>query len=921
MRFMITLFLLTSTLLFAQELPKDRHLVEGTLKNRFSYTLLKNDKPKDIVEFRLLVKAGSLEEEEDQRGLAHFIEHMAFNGTTHFKKNELISFLESIGLKFGGDLNANTDYERTLYKLTVPVKSDNVDKALTVLYDWAGGLLFSPEEFEKERGVILEEKRLRNSVGFRLYEQYSPLFFSGTQYNKRMVIGDENVLRKGKVERAVDFYKKWYRPELMHLVVVGDIDTAKMQEKIKKIFSSLKNRDHTQPVSREIPENNTTRMIYLTDKELYQNSVELYFLENSEGIRTEEAKKNEYITWMAKELFNTEAQKEVLKEDTKAQQIYMAIRELGSMKKGYLFSAIYSEENRDAAFAQLNRMMWRYGKFGFSKESFARIKKKLLMLNENSYKQIHTQESAKLASEIEKNLEEGTLFVDREADYTISKKLIEEITAEEVNARFKNILEKRDKVLIFKGTEKRSFDKNAAIQIMMKAKEEAKAPLEESSADLKFMQKIPEEKKIMKKSYNKETGITTYVLENNITVQFKPTKNKKNEVLVAAVSKGGLSALPTAMLNDAQKADEWVMRSAPGVLKPSELRALLSDKKIRMNFTATRFEESIQASASPKDLETLFQYLYMQVTAPKIDPRIDVQMRNIYMTLQEKADRDPAYKFDKAEKRFYYKNNPRILFDSKESLKALNTQKMLEIFKQRFSDMNTFHFAIVGDVQEKELETLIKRYFANLPVSQKEERSPEAFDYVKGEQEFLKHFNTTNIADISMKYRSQMPYTLHNTSVVTVMKDILKVRLRNLIREEKSGTYGVGVDCRLTPEIKSKAECEIRFSSDPERSDELIANIVESVEQFKKEGPSEQELKNVKTEYAVFYKRAKENNNFWAAVILESAKSGIEIEKYLSLAKDIESVTAKEVEDAAKTLLGKDRFISKRVPVAEEKKK
>ncbi|PHS38930.1 MAG: hypothetical protein COB07_07390 [Sulfurovum sp.] len=914
------LLLLSTLFLGASTLPVEKALVQGTLGNGFSYSILHNEKPKDTVEFRFLVKAGSLEEEDDQRGLAHFVEHMAFNGTQNFKKNELISYLESIGLKFGGDLNANTGFTRTLYKLSVPLKDNHLDTALTILGDWAGGLLFNPDEYEKERGVMLEEKRLRNNARFRLYLQYAPLLYGESKYADRIVIGSEEVIKHSPVQRAVDFYEKWYRPELMHLVVVGDVNVTQMEKKIKKQFSALTNSNHEKPISRLIPENNETRMMVVSDKELFENAAEVYYFERHLGTRTLAEKREDVVTWLAQNMFNLEAKKALLKPKSKALGMSMRTQTLTPHKKVHTFVATYNTKEREAAFSQLHAFMWQFGKFGFDASTLKRATKQLLKRNEDAFKSIQTTESITLSSQLFQSIEHNSTFVDREADYAIVKTLADEITLQEVNARFREILNIQDRVILFKSTKKFELDKQEVLQQIKKAKEEVKEAPKVEKRDLTLLKKPLTAKKILKKSFDEKAGIYTYTLENNITVLFKPTDFRKNEVLLSAVSHGGLSALPTEALNDAKKMSRWVMQSAPSDLSPDEMRELLSDKKVQVNFSLSRFYEGINAVSSSKDLESMMKMIYLYATTAKISPNVDRQLRNKDLSLAEESDRDPAYKFSKEMNKFYYMNNPRILFDSKESINDLNTSKMLSIFKEKFKAMNHFDYIIVGDVTAEEVEKQIALTLANLATSVKNESiNATPYSYKTGFQKFVKALNTSNIANVGLKYRAPLEYSLLTDSALSMMKDILTIRLRNLIREEKSGTYGVGVSCNIIRELEKTASCNIRFASDPARKDELITSIRQAIVQFVKEGPTSLELKNVKTKYTLLYKKALKNNYFWQELILNHAKHGDDIHVLLDFEKNIENVTQKDVQKVSETLFGGDLLQTERMPKGSKK--
>ncbi len=911
----ILLLLLSTLFLGASTLPIEKSLVQGTLGNGFSYSILHNEKPKDTVEFRLLVKVGSLEEEDDQRGLAHFVEHMAFNGTKHFEKNELISYLESIGLKFGGDLNANTGYTRTLYKLSVPVSDKHLDVALTILGDWAGGMLFNPEEYEKERGVVLEEKRLRNSVAFRLYMQYAPLLYGESKYTDRTVIGTKEVIEHSPVQRALDFYEKWYRPELMHLIVVGDINVSKMKKKIQKQFSLLKNNSSKKPISRLIPENNETRMMVISDKELFENATEIYYLEPYLGTRTFANKKSYIVTWLAKNIFNMEAKKALLKPESKALDISMLTQKLTPHKKAHTFVLTYNEKDREEAFSQLHALMWQFGKFGFDETMLKRVKKQLLKYNEDAFKNISSTESTALSSELIRSIEHGGIFIDRKMDYEIVNILVGEITLQEVNERFRDILNIQDRVILFKSTKKFELDTQDVLQEIKKAKEEAKEAPKVKKRVLTLLKKPLLANKILEKSFDEKAGIYSYRLENNVTVLFKPTDFRKNEVLLSAVSHGGLSALPTEALNDAKKASSWVMQSAPSDFSPDEMSALLSGKKVQVNFSLSRFYESISTQSSSKDLESMMRVIYLYVTVPKISPNVDRQLRNRHLSLSKESERDPAYKFNKEMHKFYYMNNPRILFDSKESINDLNATKMLSIFKEKFQSMNHFNYVIVGDIGVEEIEKQISLYLANLPISQRnEDINATPYPYKTGFQKFVKALNTTNIANVGLKYRAVLEYSLVTDSALSMMNDILTIRLRNLIREEKSGTYGVGVNCNIVRELEKTASCNIQFASDPTRKDELIKGVRQVISQFVKEGPTTLELKNVKIKYMLLYKKALKNNYFWQELILNHAKYADDIHVLLDFEKNIGNVTKKEVQKVSKILFGGDLLQTERMP-------
>ena len=913
-RILLLLFF-TITTIFAQTMPTDHRLTSGVLPNGMNYIVMHNEKPKDMVEFRLYVGAGALEEEKDQRGLAHFVEHMAFNGTKHFKKNELVDYLESIGLRFGGDLNADTNFVHTLYKLSVPVEKSNLDTAFLILHDWANGLNFDSKEFEKERGVVLEEKRVRNSATYRLMLQYLPLFYKQSEYAGRTVIGDEDVLKHADVQRAIDFYKKWYRPELMTLVIAGDIDTKTLEQKIKNEFSDLNNGNSAKPLERAIADINETRVILLTDKEIVNDNADLYFIQRVSAPKTREDRKRQIIDKLLQLMFNHNSNKFIFKPESKLLNLAMREEYITPFNRVDIFHAEYQSKNRDDAFVELNRIVYAYAKFGFNEKVFNIAKSKLLTSNENRYKERGNELSVNLISKVLKSVEDGSIFVDQDYDYNATKEILSEISLKDLNRRYREIAQNRNRVIVFMTTDGGKISKEKSLKLI----EDAQKSIKKDDTNATSLTKLPPMRqqcgKIIKKEFNKKSGIYRYTLENNLTVEFKPTDLKKNEVLLSAVSSGGYSSAKTEDLDSLHKAAQWVVTSAPGKIKNEDMGTILSDKKLYYSFDITPFWEVIRGSSSRKDFETLLHLIYLQVKEPKIDPNVARQLKNKFLSFIEKSDRNPAYRFEKELKKFYYNNNPRIIFFSKERVQKLNSQKMLSLFKRHFSDMNNFKFIVVGDIEKEEFERLISCYLANLPTGEKlSDKKPEVYKYRKGNQKFIRAYNNSNIANISLEYRTSIPYSVHNAAVINTIQDILTKRFRKTIREEKSGTYGVSVQCKLVRELENKVTCEIEFASDPERRVGLIKSLKEQIDLFVKNGAASEELIESKREFKIQFKQIIKENAYWLEVMKLNTKYNTPLDDYLNIVNELDSVTLDDIEKVAKKIFMGDSLLGVRVP-------
>ncbi|NEW59922.1 insulinase family protein, partial [Sulfurovum sp. bin170] len=548
----------------AKDLPTEESLVEGRLQNGFKYTIKQNAKPKSRAEFRLLVKVGSIDEDDDQKGIAHFTEHMAFNGSKHFKKNELIKYLESIGVKFGSHLNASTGYERTLYKLAVPLEKDNLEKSFLVFRDWAGGLNFNSKEFDKERGVILEEARSRDSVGLRLYNRSKHMVLGDSKFMDRLPIGDKEIVKNISVKRAKAFYDKWYRPEFMHFVAVGDFNVTKIEGLIKEHFSALKNSSSDKRASREIADMNYTQVISLTDKEVTSNSLSVQYVDEMIYARTRDDMRRGIIESMVYNLFNMKAEEQLLKDNPKATTIKLADGYISSQKGSYKFSVSYRGENELSALKELYEMMFSFEKYGFSEDNLNLVKKHKLALNEKEYKRVSDIRSSSVASSLVQCALNDYIFVDYDHKYKLKKELIADIKLDEINAKYREILAIENRVIRFINTTGKDVSKQDALETIGSSKETLTDYSKAEKLPERLLNKELKERKILSKKYNEKTGVYAFVLENGIEVTFKQTDFSKNKVRLQGFSFGGDSLYSVDDLDSAVKATEFVSKSGAG---------------------------------------------------------------------------------------------------------------------------------------------------------------------------------------------------------------------------------------------------------------------------------------------------------------------------------------------------------------------
>ena len=914
MKKFLLLLLLFPYLLFAKTttselLPKEKSVIEGELDNGFKYSIMYNKKPKHRAELRLLVKVGSLEENQSELGVAHFVEHMAFNGSRHFKKNDLIDYLESIGVQFGGDLNANTSYERTIYMLTVPLEKDNLERSLTVFSDWAGGITFDKKEFNKERGVILEEARLRDGVGERIFKQIEPLIFKNSPYFHKESIGKKEIIKNIPVDDVKDFYKRWYTPELMHFIAVGDFNTTKVEKMIKETFGSLKRHPHPKRVARVIPENNITRIATVWDKEITSNTLSVYYLDHLDPMLSKKDFRRSLVDSMMTELFAIKAKEQIEKENPKATIINFDSTSFNKNRGAYSFSASYKNGDALLALKELYELIFSFQKYGFSKNDLAQVKSQMLASNEKSYARVHDKTSGSLSGSLLYYAQnKDQTFVDYDVAYKLKKEMIKDIKIEEINALFRKFLNFKDRVILFQNATGKTYSKDEVLKTI----EDSKVNLVDVSKTKKLPSKLKvdrlKSKKIVNESYHKKTDIYEFTLENGLKVAFKKTDFTKDRVLLKGFSYGGESLYEADKLLEVRNATTFVTNSGVANYSMLELNKILSDKSINVGIGIYPRTEGISGYANKKDIESMFALLYLQLTKPKIDKRVTHNIKNILKIHATEALNNPSTRFSREVKKYYRKNNKRIVFETNETIEKYNEEEILEIFKDRFSDFNNFIVMIVGDISYDEVKSLSQKYLANLPTKKRDEAFiKREIPYRKGSVEFSRNYNNENISHIVLQYESKVPYSTKREFVGDALQKTLNTRLRKLIREDKSGVYGIRASIGLDV-LEVKSHGAISFSCDPKRKEELIKMVEDVIAKIKSKPITKEELDVYKKAYETEHETNLRHNSYWLGIMGMHYKHGDSFDSAYSDLGVVKGITVKEVQTLAKKIFDKDRI-------------
>jgi len=906
MKKIILLLILSTIISLSNELPIEPSLSQGKLKNGFKYTIMHNQKPKNRAELRLLVKVGSLEEEDDQQGVAHFIEHLAFNGSKNFKKNELISYLESIGVKFGNDLNANTNFEKTLYMLTIPLEKDNLKKSFLVFSDWANGLSFNPKEFDKERGVILEEARLRDNVHLRIFHQYKALLYGNSPYLNREPIGKTEIIKTIPIQRAKAFYQRWYRPELMHFVAVGDFNTTEIKRLIKETFSDLKNSNHQKTLPRVIPENNTTRIKTVWDEELTANYLSVYYMDRLYPLRTKENLKESIIETILLKLFNAKADEQIEKNHPKATVIKFSSSQLNHDRGYYAFFAQYKGEDELLALKELYSIIWGFQKYGFSKNALNRAKNALLAENKKRYQQVHDQKSSRLSHKIVKSIVSDSIFIAYDVEHRLIKSLINEIKIEDIDRLFRKIINFKDRVILFQNNHGKQYTREEVLSTINQAKRNLKAEDKEKKLPKNLLIKELVKRKIISREYHKKSDMHQFILENGVKVAFKKSSFSKNNVILKGFSFGGKSIYKPKDLLTVARSTLFVSSSGAGEFSRLELQKILLGTTLSLYTTIQARSEEINGKSNIHDIENMFALLYLKITQPKIDKNIARNIKNILKVKAQEALNNPQEKFYREMKKYYYQNSPRIQFETPKEIEAFDDSRLLSIYKERYSDLNNFVFVIIGDISLKKVEELSQKYLANLPTLNREESFVKRdLPYRKGHLTFVKNYNHENISHIRLEYKSKIPYNEKDELLAQAVNQILTVRLRKLIREEKSAVYNINTLISLDM-LEDRSIAVISFACDPERKEELLKMINGSIEKIKKNLVSPKELAVYKKGFATKQETDLKENRYWLRAIEKFYKKEIplhNIYKYTTLNNQI---TSQDILEFANRVFGED---------------
>lgn len=913
--------------IYAQQgkIDNDNTIRKGILPNGMTYYIRHNAQTKGVADFYIAQKVGSILEEKRQRGLAHFLEHMAFNGTKHFPGNTLqpgiVAWCESVGIKFGANLNAYTSVDQTVYNISAaPVTREGViDSCLLILNDWSHELLLTDKEIDKERGVIEEEWRTRRSgmAMQRLSEQAMPVIYAGTKYSDCMPIGNIDIVRTFPYNDLRDYYSKWYRPDLQAIIVVGDINEDKIEEKIKKLFAKIPLPQN--PAHRiYYPIGNNEKMILYTatDKEQPTVNFTLYMKRDvtpKQERNTIQNYADDYKTNILRMAINDRL--EELSRTKNAPFISASVRSgnffLASTKDAFELSGVLKEGKVIEAIQLLVGEVERARANGITIDELKRGKAEMLSYAENDYNDRSNRRNGEFVEQCVQNFLEETPIIEPEKELEMVRKLDKTVTIDDVNALAKTIITNQNQVVTMFGPDKNTFKMptNSSIEnAILKAQKQHYTPYKtQNTLTERLITKLPKPGSIISERTYKY-GYTEFTLSNGLKVYVRPTNFEPDEVNLKLFSLGGKNIYPDSEMPNLT----YLMAGATigGVAQYNDLtlEKMLAGKTATVTPFIDNDTRGMAGTSNVKDTKTLLELVYLYFTQPRKDPQAFKNLMEQQQEFLTNAHVNPMLAYNDTLHKVAYATNRMASMD-KEQLKRVNYNRIMHIYKELFANAANFKLILTGNININKLRPLLCQYIATLPSNNTKETigtyEPKLVD---GKKTYIFHKKqTTPTAITTIVIKGKMEYNNRNELLMDAIGQLLRIVYTEKVREDKGGTYSVQVSGDLQHHPNDEALLRIAFQTDPQKYNDLIPIVYKELEKMATEGPSQQDLDKVKAYELKVYNQVLRMNNYWEYVLYTDLYNGIDVDtdfRYI-----VENMTCDDIRTTLRNLLNQNNCI------------
>lgn len=906
-------------------LPLNAKVKTGKLPNGITYYILPNSKPEKKVELRLVVNAGAINEDDDQQGLAHMCEHMAFNGTTHFKKNEIVSFLQDIGVGFGNDLNAYTSFDETVYILPIPTdKPENLEKGFQVIEDWAHNVTYNNDDIDGERPIILEESRLGKGADDRMFRKVYPRLFNGSLYANRLPIGVDSIIKNFKHDVIKRFYHDWYRPNLMAVIVVGDITVEKAEQYINKHFASLQNpANERERKYATVPAYASNDAIVVTDKEATNYDVSIQFPAFKKApLVTDADYKREITRILFTNMFNQRLQDLTQKENP---PFIFGSGNFGSYARGYdAFSldARSGTQNPAIAIQVLTEELERAKRFGFTQSELDRAKKSYLNRMEKAYNDRDKTESGNFVQELISLFLYNDAMPGIEKEFELAKKQTPEITLQDVNAVLDFTKGQSNKVVSIMGPEAKPGmklpDSAQLLQTIAMVEKSDVKPYEEKVIASNLLSAEPKAGKVVSKTKDAKLGTTELKLSNGITVTLKKTDFKNDEVVLSASRFGGKGEYGAKDKYNAEYATQVAAAMGWGNFAPNDLRKAIAGKTANIGATFTDTKDGFSGGSSVKDVETMLQLLYLRVTAPRKDTSLFNSFIQKNKSQYAALSANPQAAFVDTFYKTMYANNPLapVNVPHPEYFDQVNLDRAMEIYKAHFGDMSGMQFVLVGNIDEAKLIPLLEKYVASLPASGKK------FNYTDNKVRLAKgamNLNTYKGAEekslILVTYSGETPFSEDQDLKASALTEVLNIRIIEELREKIQGIYGGGIFGGLNKYPYPSFSFIAQLPCGPEKADTLVKALKAEIAKIRSNGIEESYLNKVKLQWKEAHKEELKSNNAWAGNLLSAKVEGENIDRFVNYDSYVDKLTTADIKKAANSYLnGTNLLVAQLMP-------
>ncbi len=910
----------------AQPLPQDQSIRVGKLKNGLTYYLRHNAKEQGLADFYIAQKVGSIQEEPRQRGLAHFLEHMAFNGTKHFpgkgKQLGIVPWCETIGVKFGANLNAYTSVEQTVYNISsVPLKREGIaDSCLLILNDWSHYLLLEDAEIDKERGVIHEEWRTRRAgrAVQRLMEQAMPKVYKGTKYEDCMPIGSMDIVDNFPYQDLRDYYHKWYRPDLQAIVVVGDIDVDKMEKKIQKLFSKIPAPKN--PAKREYyPVSDNDKMIVDIEKDKEQPVVLCHLYQKRDVTPDDQKNDEKYLrASYIDDLIGTMVNDRLAELRQQAMPPYQSATGrattffLSRMKESFSLSVSCRENNILGGLIAAVGVAERIRQHGFTQSELDMAKSLKLNHDERKYRERDDRRNSKYVSVCIQHFLNSEPLLSMEQQLQLTQRFDREVTLAEVNEAVRELITDKNQVAILYAPDKEGLVLPTEQQIedvILAAQQLSYAPYAERQLADKLMPQLPKAGSIVREQPYKH-GFVEWTLSNGMKVYAKKTDFAADAVSFRMQADGGNSVFGDedtpnfALLNSA------ITDAGVGQFDATTLRRMLSGKSVRVQPSVTNREETISGGVSLKDMPTLFELAHLYFTQPRRDTVAFASLVNRTHAFLTNRNASPRVDYNDSIRAILYGHHPRLEPVVQATLEKVNYDRILEIYRHAFSNASNFKTVIIGNYDEQQLRQLVCQYLASLPSTGKHEQTnwKNVPQIVAGSS--VHRFNkkmATPLANVGIYHFADVPFSPQSDLELDFLKRCLAIAYTDSVREEKGGTYGVSVDFDLSKDDKPNATLSISYNADPQRYEEINPIIYQQLENIAKYGPVASSVEKVKQYLIKQYGQAAITNDYWSYIIWHELDDDADFDK--DYCKMVEEMTAEKIQRMAQRLLGAKRCV------------